>query len=50
MNRDIIGMLGLGNTVGSSGVLLGFNIGLLWSGSGSGSGSLKCSMDENLQW
>jgi len=46
MNRDVIGMSGLGDTGGSSG---GVCIGLSWSGSGSGSGSLKCSMDKNPQ-
>jgi len=44
---DIIGTSRLGDTDarGSSG---GVYIGLSWSGSGSG--SLKCSMDENPQW
>jgi len=57
MNRDVIGTLGsgdvgdiigmswLGDTRVSSG---GMCIRLSWSGSGSG--SLKCSMDENPQW
>jgi len=45
MNRDVMGMLGLGDAGVSSGVC----IGLSGSSSGSGLGSLKCSMDENPQ-
>jgi len=45
MNRDVIGTSGSGDAGDSSG---GVCIGLSWSGSGSG--SLKCSMDENPQW
>ena len=48
MNRDIIGTLELGDTEHFSGSSGGVCIGL--SGSGSGIGSLKCSMDENPQW
>jgi len=56
MNRDVIGMLGSGNAgdiigisqLGDTGVSSGrVCIGLSWSGSGSG--SLKCSIDENPQ-
>jgi len=45
MNRDVIGTSGSGDTGVSSGSSGGVCIGL--SGFGSGSGSLKCSMDEN---
>jgi len=48
MNRDVIGTLGLGDARHSSGSSGGVCIGL--SVSGSGSGSLKYSMDENPQW
>jgi len=47
MNRDVIGMSGLGDTGRFSGSSCGLCIGL--SVSGSGLGSLKCSMDENPQ-
>jgi len=46
MNRDIIGTSGSSGATGSVGLLVGLNIGLSRTGSGSGIGLLKCSMDE----
>jgi len=48
MNRDVIGTLGSGDAGVSSGSSGRVCIGL--SGSSSGSGSLKCSMDKTPWW